>query len=379
MAEEVSILKITGLKSLVDLSTEAILRSVVHQLHFQPARKNNGPPPSKKKKTSTEAIRTDQVETVRAQLDDYLVSWYSSFRQNLVNQFISAYCSGPVNAVFNPNLLISFFSSVLDHSFKSLKLAGEEKDPLVLPNPTQLLGIVADCSPLLKILDFSFTFPLKSASIDKSFGQSLGNLKHLTSLTLSFGTINTCLDLFVTLGKSFNQLTVLRLGKMPFEIDQVVALMLGDKRALLPSQFPKDFEKLIDVQFTPESLSPICFSLKELHYTCDATRNVCQFQPVAFILRHFRKLEKFGSRNCEHATTNRQFEKNSISHSILHWHKQCGTRKSLRLQGKNVKRNSEELGLIEWTVGSPFTGNNLYNSFIISNLQVIFIIVLLLK
>ena len=101
--------------------------------------------------------------------------------------------------------------------------------------------------------------------MDQRFGLLLGKLTHLTSLTLSCEIKGKCLDFFSCLGQSCPQLASLCLDEdWPFDVDQVLALVLGSKRALLPLEFPKDANKLADVQFSSESLNPICNSLKTL-------------------------------------------------------------------------------------------------------------------
>ena len=121
----------------------------------------------------------------------------------------------------------------------------------------------------------------------------MGKLTHLTSLTLCLETNEECLEFFSSLGYSCPQLTTLCLHQIPFGADQFLALVLGNKKNLLPPEFPKDFDGLKDLQFSPESVSPICSSLKELCFYKDQD-DKC----VPFFLRHFKRLEKM--KCCNH-------------------------------------------------------------------------------
>ena len=66
------------------------------------------------------------------------------------------------------------------------------------------------------------------------------------------------------MGHSPPQLTTLCLQKIPFGADQSLALVFGNKTTLLPPKFLKDFDGLMDIQFSPESVSPIFSSLRVL-------------------------------------------------------------------------------------------------------------------
>ena len=101
-----------------------------------------------------------------------------------------------------------------------------------------------------------------------------------------YKTTDECLDLFSCLSQLCH-LESLSLGKVPFNTNQVLSLMLGSKQALLLRTFPKEAAKVAVIQFIPVSVSPICKSLKKLIYDCDEAIGTCNSPPFAFILRHF--------------------------------------------------------------------------------------------
>ena len=113
----------------------------------------------------------------------------------------------------------------------------------------------------------------------------------------------------------------------------------------------------MDVQFTPDSFSPICSSLKELHMSFNPSFYGLSKPTVAFILRHFRQVERL---ECSYSWRNVELGelKNSLVAAVLHLHNQHSLRRSSRQQKINIKKiSSEKLGFIEWTVQSPFNGN----------------------
>ena len=382
-------------KSLVDLAIGAMLQGIVDkcppsyssgqveeadsiddgEATANKGQQDEGAPAKKKRRIESKS--NDSVANIRNQLNEYLVSSYSPVRQTLVERFFITYCT-QIDVAFNHQLHLFFLDCVLDNTFtsnaltESITLGTEngiltktgclsKKRPLPFPDPIQLLKVIANRSPLLKTLQLSFCLPSNSAPPGKTFCLMLGKLKHLTSLTLSFGTVSDSLEFYSSLGQSCPQLANLHLGEVPFETDQVLALILGEKRSLLPPDFPKTFDKLIDVQFNPECLSPICHSLMELHYQCDESKEICQYPPMAFILRHFRELERFVLKDCKHRRSVNQLG-NTSANAILHWHNQLGLRKSDRLlRSQTNKKSSKEWGLIQWSVGVAFTGKIYYS------------------
>ena len=341
-------------KSLFELAFVAVYHHVVGQLESQLYLKtvNEGVdncPPKKKIKVDSrvETKKLNSAAAIKAQLDEYLVSWYSHLRPQLIQRFIHNYCinhGGLITTDSHTKLHLSFFDSLLDQNVTIFDLTAVRKDYLFrLEDPTQLLEVITKRSPLLQTLNLTFFSHVEAPAVDKGFCQLLGKLTHLTCLTLSFKSTSLCLDFFSSLGESCPQLSSLRLGKIPFGTDQVLALVLGSKRALLPPAFPKDVEKLADVQFSPDSVSPICNSLKKLCYDCDDIKP-CFKPPTIFFLRHIKNLEVWKLCMCK-----RQEE----TQIILKWLQKKKARKSLRLLQKNKKTTSSS---IQWTYDSPFSG-----------------------
>ena len=377
-------------KCLVDLAVDSIFQDIVAKLSNLPSNKaeSSSPPPAKKRKvvSSTSAI----VASIRAQLHEYLVSSYSQVRHDLIKKLMQThFCSSSqFNCQDKQKLVLSFLDSVLDNSFNSLNLSGSDmtvnkglasigfaakKIPLPLTEPALLLEIVAHRSPLLKKLKFAFTLPSQTAPLGPLFGLQLGKLVNLTILSLSLKTTDSCIDLFISLGQSLSQLATLHLAQLPFGTDQLLALILGSKHALLPPNFSTQAAKLLDLQFTPESTSPICSSLKQLILECDKSVYFCQYKlpQIALVYRHFSQMENYGRSNCKHPI----LFANPLLPVFQQLHKKqkinIGNRKSPRLLEKNITTKScKELGLLQWIVDAPFNGihsvfSRLYSSSVV--------------
>ena len=222
-----------------------------------------------------------------------------------------------------------------------------------------MLELVAHRSPLLKKLKFAFTLPSQTAPLGPSFGLQLGKLVHLTILSLSLKTTDSCIDLFISLGQSLSHLASLHLAQLPFNTDQLLALILGTKHPLLPPNFSTQEANFLDLQFTPESTSPICSSLIHLLYECDGMTSVCHFRSpcAALVYRHFRNLKAY-------ALIDRKQQilfVNPLLPVFQQLHKKqkinIGNRKSPRLLEKNTTTKScKELGLLKWIADAPFNG-----------------------
>ena len=347
-------------KSLFELAFVAVYHHVVGQLESQLHLKtvNEGVdtcPPKKKKKVDSrvETKKLNSAAAIKAQLDEYLVSWYSHLRPRLIQRFIHNYCINHggliVTTDSHTKLHLSFFDSLLDQNVTIFDLTAVRKDYLFrLEDPTQLLEVITKRSPLLQTLNLTFFSHVEAPAVDKRFGQLLGKLTHLTCLTLSFQSTSLCLDFFSSLGESCPQLSSLRLGKIPFGTDQVLALVLGGKQVLLPPEFPTQTAILADVQFSPESVSPICNSLKKLCYGCEEDKP-CPVSPVIFLLRHIKNLQMW--KNC-------CGKRRGDARIILKWLQKKSARKSSRLlqNNKTATISTEGNGSIQWTLDAPFNG-----------------------
>jgi len=358
-------------KSLADLTFEVLFRDVVSRLKLTFKEPNqtdpfaaantreNGPPAKKKKMESVNEARLSSnqsvINTIRAQLDEYLVSWYSQTRWKLFQRFLTTYRSK------EHKLFLSFLNSVLDHSFTTCSLCGSKRTKLNFPEGQELLNVICSRSPLLHTLNLSFgtTYPCTFDSL------KMGNLNNLTSLSLSLETPSLCINLFSSIGKSCPQLASLHIGgTLSFGRSQVLALMLGDSRHLLLKEFPKKIADMVNIELSPsESLNPICFSLKHLHYERNNymyAYNCYYCPPIAFVLRHFPNLEKLECSTCVHIKQSRNQIENTPTAAIVYWHERQHIRTSLRLRGKRTTKSSNESGQIQWTPNSPFNGNFIF-------------------
>ena len=358
--------KVKPLFELASVATyHRIISQIEHQLRSSPTTENDVGAsstcqPKKKRKVDSFYVYSNKYKPpniVKAQVDEYLVGWYSHLRPQLVQRFIHNYChQDQGTARSNMKLCLSFFDSVLDQSFTSFDLTAIKRSEIFwLADPNHLLEVITKRSPLLQTLDLTFRSHKRTPTMDLRFGLLSGKLTQLTSLTLSFQTSGECLDFFSSLVQFCPQLVTLCLSQFPFGVDQVLALMLGNKRALLSPEFPKDNDKLADVQFSPKSLTPICNSLKELCY--DSFFGV----PVSFLLRHFKKMEKW------QCSKHKRFK---YSGAIMRWLNEKSAhpivkRKSHRLLQKNktITITSKEIGDIQWTIDAPFIGINIVHMF----------------
>jgi hypothetical protein len=94
---------------------------------------------------------------------------------------------------------------------------------------------------------------------------------------------------------------------------------------------------LAHLQFNRECITPICSTLQQLNVDDDSISE----EELAFILRHFPKLQKFSSAY-HHGEAVR----------VLYQQQQQNS----NLEATAYQQSSEEMGLIEWTLNAPFHG-----------------------
>lgn len=352
-------------KCLFDSAMEGIFQGLIRKLEKlilesgkdSTKQESQLPKEKKRKLDSNDSMVEDSIEAIRAELNEYLASWYTYARPKLLQRFIT-YHSKKENTLENQEIFLSFMDSVLDHTFTKFTLLSKKCETSLI----DVLKILYSRSPLLQTIELFMTSH-QEAVIDSTFCNLLGKFSHLSSLTLYFAKEQQqSLDLFICLGQSFPQLEILYLDNIDLTSYKALALILGHKLTLLPSEFPIKARQLDDIQFTAGSLSPICTSLKLLEFENSCSERLCHCPSVTFLLRHFIKLEKLNF-ICDKA--NNQLENVSartwMNASLLHLHKKQYARNSSRQKQINTsKRNSDELGLIEWTVQSPFYGNKYF-------------------
>jgi len=117
-------------------------------------------------------------------------------------------------------------------------------------------------------------------------------------------------------------------------------LVLGKSMELLPQQFTDQLDadsfSFAHLQFTPQSVTPICSTLQQLNV-------LSGFRPIEasqFILRHFSNLQEYSD------------ARGGVVR-LLHQQQQ---QLDVTSEPTTFQRSSEELGLIEWTVNAPFHG-----------------------
>ena len=298
--------------------------------------------------------REHLVAKIRTRLSEYLVSYYCHVRHQLIQRFLSSLTGSGWSA----DIILSFLDCLLDETFTKFHLSGKEdekdKHPLALVDPVKFLKVFACRSPLIEKLKLCCGQPGRSVPFKPIIGQMLAVFKNLTHLSLDWKTTDrSCLLFFAALGDSCPKLITLELlGDLPFGIQQVLALVLGKKLQMLPLHFLEEVggeDVLAELQFTPESLTPICNSLKTIKHNIS---NGC-FNPIfcssvasmAFILRHFGQLEiwedsrqDFGILGTVIELLHQQFIAPSCSH--------------------NQQTMTETSGLIQWTMAVPFSRNN---------------------
>ena len=322
------------------------------------------PPPEKKAKVEgveaeigeyqlTKEERDKALKELRKKLDHYLIGPFSVERQQFVDCFVRSYDEYSPVSDFDQNLCLALFNCLLDKEVKSFNLTGDKSIHLFQQiHPAQLLPIISQRCPNLQVLNLSFGYGWAShLSFSSKFCPLLKTFKHLTRLTFEWQHNETAdstevfLEFFTLLGESFPKLVHLQLsGKIPFGLEQLLALVLGKRRSLLPrqllDQLRDDASSVAHLQFPLSSLTSICSTLQQLKLFLS---NNPMDHLIAFILRHFPNLQK-----CYTASTSQAL-------CLLHQHQQRPNGIPAISQSSSV-----ELGLIEWTINAPFTGISLF-------------------
>ena len=294
-----------GVKSLLDLAVEPVYEEIMAKLVciLNTEKDDNSQGPSAKKKNKEDKTTDNLIESeineavtnIRKKL--HQVGTCSKMRQKLVELFINKFSSRFGDEV-NYQICLTFFDCVLNESFKNLKLIADTPGhPLERIDPEELLLVICKHSPNIENLKLNFYSPDRAVLFNSNFCQLLSKLEYLTSLTLSWNaTGENCLPFFESLGESCPRLTRLQLGgDFCFGINQLLAVMLGRRRSLVPQELLDKiavFPTLAHLRFTQESLTPICSSLQ---------RFKCGFKPnffsssatVAFVYRHFCQLQEW--------------------------------------------------------------------------------------
>jgi hypothetical protein len=292
----------------------------------------------------TQVERNKALTDLRVKLDENLIGPYSEERHKIMDRFIKSHIGLKPSEV-DYNLCLAFLNCLLDKSFTSFCLTGEEVNhPFEDFDPLELIPVISQQSPDLKFLSLYFAISSTEHTLVPALCTSFKSFKLLTSLKLEYKWKRNTkkvdfIPFIASLGELCPKLIHLSLtGPNIFTIKHLLALVLGKKHELLPQQLIDqlftDVSLVAHLQFTRDCVSPICSTLQQL--------NVDHFSShgMAFVLRHFPKLQKYV----------RSLPIVKAVH-LLYEQQQNPTSPIIFIQ-----RSSEELGVVEWTPNAPFPG-----------------------
>lgn len=322
-------------------------------------------PPSPKRTRTDESVentvllaRQQVIDIIGGRLNEFLVGSYSSVKQWMVDHFINTYCCRQSGG--DGELCLAFFRCLLDESFTTFSFSGKPGYPLVAIDPMDLLLIVCEQSPFVQSLELSFGSHQIPLAFNHQFGQTLFSLNRLTVLKLSCISGTNCLGFFTALGNSCPKLTVLKLHNFSWGTLEFLALFLGPQLNLVPQSlqeavtlYASSDEDLAYLEFSPDSLTPICNSLKELsHVHRDYRIGTCVLcdSTSIFVLRHLRQLE-----NIDHQCNNHDSVVDAVQFLHQEQSSSCSQNEDDDLV-TTVTRSSEQLGCISYTYNPIFTG-----------------------
>ena len=249
------------------------------------------------------------VSDLKKKLNEYLVGTHRHFREKLWKEF----CIRLIDKASRDNQpqfeICDFLSCILDNKFCHLEVGSqlnESQDPSPQGGkfyPARVIETIAHNSPTLSSLSFKFLLWQSgpSRASQELFAKSFFNLKNLTHFKITGWRSTSDLTVFFThLGCSCPNLTSLELGEqdsLQFSLQHVLALVLGEEADIFPhsvrQQAQKAMPNLYLLQFSNESVTPICKSLKvlKIHYGRHQVPIEMQVKSTAFLLRHFPQLE----------------------------------------------------------------------------------------
>ena len=284
-------------KSLLDLSVRVIYDEIIAKLASNLMVNNT------EKADVLQLDRNEIVENnnnIRKKL--FNVGTYSPMRQKLVDFFVNQLPSFGDVVDHQHDLCLAFYNCVLNESFTHFDNICTAGHPLERIDPANLLQVIGKHSPYIETLKLQFYFPQRSLRLNTNFCQTLSKLEHLTSLTLSWNARgDDCYPFHEALGESCPKLKNLQLcgNLFPFGTNQLLALILGKKRSLLPRELFNIIAidpAVAHFQFSRESLTPICSSLER--FKTGFGRGIFSAaDTVAFIFRHFSQLKEWNPCN----------------------------------------------------------------------------------
>ena len=310
-------------------------------------------------------LRRDQVvKDIREKLGEFLVGSFSPYRHLLIARFVNSYtcCPRP-----NFDLCFTFFSCVMDSSFKSFSQSnGTKNHQFQLMDPIRVMQAVNNHSPLVENLILSFGIPGNNVPFIPAISTHLASLERLISLNISWRTEDgNTLPFFVALGTCCPKLAILQLDNLKFGTEELLALLLGPRHELIPPNLIEQMRAggnvladMARLEFARENLTPIVSSLKEIkHYhNSNSPENCSSWDScVVLILRHFRLLEIL-----KHDCFKRK-SSNAVVKAVQFFHQEQQVTSNRNEEDEDAlttfaQSSSARLGTIRWTLDSSFTG-----------------------
>jgi hypothetical protein len=315
-------------------------------------------PPRKKPKmdevTRRKAEERDrEIKSILDLMDSYLIGpAFFELRQLIVDRFIEHHI---INHNLTPEHGLAFFACLLDDTFKKLDLTvGDGNHPFKMMDPVELISVITERCPYLQVLKLWFGSDSNHVPFVSSFGKLLKALRNLTKLSLTW----ICPDdygfdyFFTWLGTDLPGLTSLEIGgTIPLRIQELLKLMLGKKEELIPKatkilMCTTQKSELQHIEFTPESLTPICHNLTELKVNFNQKKQNRHVAILAFVLRNFRQLKNFPQSPLLVSLTLNKLRERQLEPLD-------------KFNPRTESMTSRDLGTVRWTLDAPFVGKYL--------------------
>ena len=193
-----------------------------------------------------------------------------------------------------PDLCL-FLGCILDNDFNKLQFNPGNLPPVLFNKQgnfylIELVEIVSKHCPSLQEISFVIKTLQLPRSAEALWAKSFAGLKRLTTLRLDWSTPSNCISFFTHLGSSCSKLQKLKLRRLPFKLDQQLALVLGPRLQLLPHSVKEtiDTKKWLRFQFHNDHTAAICRSLNYLSSKISGSNE--KIVSECFLLRHFSQL-----------------------------------------------------------------------------------------
>ena len=343
------------------------------------------------------------IGSIRQRLAENLGSSNKSneVRQRLFNRFTQENTFDEVEIHYDQlekTYFESFLECILDPNATKIALKMDSEIYAECPRRARkLMEILADCSPEIEALKLdlkdkicqgefvSFSLNEEAFRYQREISISLSTFQHLTHLTLQYHLVDSKVyeDNHVTdpnllpflshLGHSCPNLSQLHTN-FTFENEEYLALILGTAGEAFPTSEERklwnngkttngkgnlNFNKMHQVQFAEENLTPLCKSLQELTFNSKQKLSAEELRFLAystgFALRHLRNLKKLIGYNPELETSYPMLLGGICA---LYDEEESRTEKRkakvFSLPIPEPSREADSPVNLSWTVGSPF-------------------------